>query len=131
MGDIPGEKDRRLIMKDEAPKTPLLNDRVYNILKFFAMILLPAVASLYYALAAIWHLPKAEEIVGSITVVDTLLGTLLGITTGQYNRSGAKYDGELVVEDRNNGKAMFSLELATDVTELDKKKEITFRVVPR
>ena len=65
----------------------MLNDKVYNILKWVAMILLPAIGTLYFALAGIWGLPYDEEIVGSITAIDTFLGVVLGISTVQYNKT--------------------------------------------
>jgi len=63
-----------------------LSDKTYDILKFVAQILLPAVGTLYFALAQIWDLPLAEEIVGTITAVDAFLGAVLGISTAQYNK---------------------------------------------
>lgn len=49
-----------------------------------AQLLLPAMGTLYFALASIWHLPYGEQVVGTITAVDTFLGVLLGISTAQY-----------------------------------------------
>ena len=64
-----------------------MSNKVYDILKFVAQILLPALGTLYFALAQIWHFPYAEEIVGTITAVDAFLGALLGISTAQYNKA--------------------------------------------
>ena len=64
-----------------------MSNRVYNILKWIAMYLLPAAGTLYFALAGIWGLPYGEQIVGTITAVDTFLGVLLGISTAQYNKA--------------------------------------------
>ena len=64
-----------------------LNNRVYDILKWIALILLPAFGTLYFALAGIWHLPYGEQIVGTITAIDTFLGALLGISTLNYNKN--------------------------------------------
>ena len=64
-----------------------MSDKVYNVLKWFAMYLLPASGTLYFALAGIWGFPYGEQIVGTITAVDTFLGVLLGISTAQYNKS--------------------------------------------
>ena len=64
-----------------------MSNKVYNILKWIAMYLLPAVGTLYFALAGIWGLPYSEQIVGTITAVDTFLGVVLGISTAQYNKS--------------------------------------------
>ena len=64
-----------------------LSNRVYDILKWVAMYLLPAAGTLYFALAGIWGLPYGEQIVGTITAVDTFLGVLLGISTAQYKKA--------------------------------------------
>lgn len=37
------------------------------------------------AFAGIWGLPYGEQVVGTITVLDTFLGALLGISNAQYN----------------------------------------------
>lgn len=64
-----------------------LTNKAYDILKWIAQILLPAVATLYFALSKIWGLPNPTEVVGTISAVDIFLGTLLGISTAQYNKS--------------------------------------------
>lgn len=64
-----------------------LSNRVYDILKWVAMYLLPAAGTLYFALAGIWGLPYGEQIVGTITAVDTFIGVLLGISTAQYKKA--------------------------------------------
>ena len=63
-----------------------MSNKVYDVLKFIAQILLPAIGTLYFALAQIWNFPYAEQIVGTITAVDAFLGALLGISTMQYNK---------------------------------------------
>ncbi len=62
-------------------------DKVYDILKAIAMIILPALGTLYFALAGIWGWPYAEQIVGTITAIDTFLGVILGISTMQYKKT--------------------------------------------
>lgn len=63
-----------------------LTDKTYDILKYIAQYVLPACGTLYFALAGIWNLPYGEQIVGTITAVDTFLGILLGISTNTYNK---------------------------------------------
>ena len=63
-----------------------MNNKVYDVLKWIAMYLLPAFGTLYFALASIWGLPYGEQIVGTITAIDTFLGVILGISTSQYNK---------------------------------------------
>ena len=65
-----------------------MNNTVYDILKWIALIVLPAVATLYGALASTWGWPYAEQTVYSITAVDTFLGALLGISNLQYKKDG-------------------------------------------
>lgn len=62
-------------------------NKVYDILKWIAQYFLPAIGTLYFALAGIWGLPYGEQIVGTITAVDTFLGVLLGISSAQYNKA--------------------------------------------
>ena len=63
-----------------------LSNKVYDILKWIAMYLLPALGTLYFAPSGIWGLPYGEQIVGTITAIDTFLGVILGISTAQYNK---------------------------------------------
>ena len=72
----------------------MLTNKTYDILKFIAQILLPAIATLYFALARIWNFPYAEEVVGTISAIDVFLGALLGISTAEY-RKREEADAEL------------------------------------
>jgi len=65
----------------------MFDNKVYDILKWIALVALPAIGTLYFALASIWGLPYGEQIVGTITAIDCFLGALLGISTAQYNKS--------------------------------------------
>lgn len=63
-----------------------MSNKVYDILKWIAQFLLPAIGTLYFALAGIWGFPYGEQVVGTITAVDTFLGVVLGISTARYNK---------------------------------------------
>ena len=64
-----------------------MSSKVYDTLKFIAVIVLPAVGALYFALSQIWGLPYGEEIVGTITAFDTFLGAVLMIDSSKYNKN--------------------------------------------
>ena len=64
----------------------ILPDKVYDILKWITMIVIPALATAYVGLAAVWGWPYADQIAKTAAVVCTLLGALLGISTAQYNK---------------------------------------------
>lgn len=63
-----------------------MSNKTYDIMKWIAQYLLPAAGTLYFALAGIWGLPFGEQVVGTITAVDTFLGVILGISSVQYNK---------------------------------------------
>ena len=64
----------------------ILNDKIYNILKWIVMVLLPSIGTLYFALGDIWGLPYMEQVLGTITAITAFLGALIGISTVQYNK---------------------------------------------
>lgn len=78
-----------------------MSDKTYDILKKIALIYLPATGTLYFALCRIWGLPYGEEVIGTITAIDTFLGSILGISTYYYNKLDEEYneeDDELLLE---------------------------------
>ena len=64
----------------------IFDNKTYDFLKWIALIVLPSVGTLYFAIASIWGLPFGEQIVGTITAIDAFLGALLGISTSNYNK---------------------------------------------
>ena len=109
-------------------KPPVLTNSLYNALKFIALVFLPGIATLYFALAGYWNLPNAEQIIGTITAVDAFLGLLLHLNTNSYNASDAKYDGDIDVIPKEDGKKTFSLNLNSDPKDLDTKDQILFKI---
>ena len=71
-----------------------LPDSVYTILKWVTMICLPALATAYVGLSAIWGWPYADEIAKTTAVICTLLGALLGISTATYYKENSYLDEE-------------------------------------
>ena len=78
----------------------MLNNKIYDILKYIAQIVLPALATLYLALAGIWNLPYGEAISGTVMAIDTFLGAILMLSSTKYNKKGEQYmeDNEEIVE---------------------------------
>ena len=71
-----------------------LSDSNYDWLKWIAQIFLPAFGTLYFALAQIWGLPYAEQVVGTVTTIDAFLGALLGISTHFYYKAGGTNENQ-------------------------------------
>lgn len=78
-----------------------LSNRGYDNLKFIALVLLPGLAAAYFGLAQLWHLPNAEQVVGTATVLDTFLGLVLKSSSSKYvdpqKNDDAPADGQLVI----------------------------------
>ena len=62
-----------------------MSNRMYDTLKYICQIVIPAIGTLYFALAQIWGFPYAEQVVGTLTAIDTFMGVLLGISSARYN----------------------------------------------
>lgn len=105
----------------------LLNDKTYDLMKRLVQVVMPAAATLYFALAQIWGLPNAEGVMGTIAAVATFLGILLGISTANYNSSDRPYEGTLRVSEADDG-YIYTLELNSDPEILSSQSAITFRV---
>ena len=71
-----------------------LNDRIYDLLKWITMVVIPALTTAYVGLSAVWGWPYATEIAKTSAVVCTLLGALLGISTATYNTQQADSEPE-------------------------------------
>ena len=66
-----------------------MSNKTYDILKYIAQIVLPALGTLYFALAKIWGLPYGEEIVGTLAAIDTFMGAMLKISSNEYYAANA------------------------------------------
>lgn len=63
-----------------------MKNKTYDILKFIACVVLPALATLILTIFKIWGLPYGEAIAGTITAIDTFLGAILQISSGAYRQ---------------------------------------------
>lgn len=102
-------------------------NKLYNALKYTAQIGLPAVQVAYAGLAALWGFPHVVETVGSIAIVNTLLGSLVGVSSASYNASDAKYDGQLVVGQTPTGDTTHQIVYNT-MPDLSDKSTVTLKV---
>lgn len=106
----------------------VLSEKIYDPLKFVALVLLPALTTLYFSLGGLWHLPNVEAVIGTMTALDTFLGVILGVSTKLYNATDAKYVGAIVLTSHQDGKKTFSLELNGDPMEMMGKDEVSFKI---
>ena len=105
-----------------------MSNVLYDRLKFVAQVLLPVLGTLYFILDGIWGLPAVESVVGTIVVVDALLGIFLLLSASRYQgASGGDFGGDIIIKEVGD-KKIFSLELNDDPELLEKKDEVTFRI---
>ena len=64
-----------------------ISNKVYDVLKWIAQYLLPALGTLYFALSTIWGSPYGEQVVGTITAIDAFLGAILGLSSATYYKN--------------------------------------------
>lgn len=105
-----------------------MKNKSYDRLKFTTTIVLPALGTLYFTLAAIWGLPYAEQFVGTIAAIATFMGVILKISSDTHAKLPEVYDGALVVNDTDPEREIYRIELDTDIVELGQKTELKLRV---
>lgn len=79
-----------------------MSNKVYDILKYVAQIVLPALGTLYFALAGLWNWPYSEQIVGTITAVDAFLGAILKLSSNKYYKN-QEFETDISEEVINDG----------------------------
>lgn len=87
----------------ESESAAFFSHAVYDRLKFIAQIVLPALATMWFAIGSIWNLRHTTEVVGTITAIDLFLGTILQLSSNSYYRSGANFDGDVNVTSAEDG----------------------------
>ena len=63
----------------------IINSKVYDVMKYITMVVLPAVTTLWLAVGSIWGLPYVEPIGATLSAITVFLGAILGISTSLYN----------------------------------------------
>lgn len=72
-----------------------LSDAAYNVLKWLALIALPAIATFWGVVSKVWGIPYGPEIVTTITAAATLIGTLIGISHININKEKGEEADEM------------------------------------
>lgn len=108
----------------------IIKGKLYDVIRWVAQIVLPGVGTFYFTVAQIWGLPAAEQVVGTLVAVATLLGVIVGLSKVSYDRSDAKYDGELNIEEGEDGRRVAALQLKNyeDPGDVVNQKELLFKV---
>jgi len=106
----------------------MLNDASYKHGKNVLQIYIPGFSSLYFIIGNILSFPAIELVIGILAIIATVLGVCLSISSSNYRRSEAGYDGSISVETTQSGGKLFSLELGGDPEEIEEKYSVAFKV---
>lgn len=101
----------------------VLSNKAYDVLKWIALYLLPAIGTLYFTLSGLWGLPYGEQIVGTITALDTFVAVIIGISTVNY-----KGDGVLRIDTSDPNKDVYRFDVQTPLEELPNRKRVTLTI---
>lgn len=105
-----------------------MSTQTYDILKYIARYVLPALGTLYFAIATIWGLPYGEQIVGTISAIDIFLATILGISAYQYDKAGKDISGTLYIDELPNASIDSFVKFDESEEAISEKDTIKLRV---
>lgn len=108
------------------------SDSLYAYIKWGVSIVLPALATLYFALGNIWPLPYVEQVVATITAIATFLGITMGLSSRNYNKDETpvedREDGVINIVDKPEGGSLFDLVLNQNPEDLKNMSRVVFTV---
>lgn len=113
----------------------ILSNKTYEFLKRLVQVVFPGVGTLYFALGAIWGLPYADQVVGTLAALATFLGLVVGISNSQYKdlkameSEKAQHFGALVFTRKDDGSLLGSLDFAAEPEDLLDMSHVTFQIV--
>lgn len=103
-----------------------LSNENYDRAKWVAQVGLPALGTFIFALSQLYNWDWGAVAVGTITAVDVLLGSLLGLASREYNKS---FEGEFEVNPPDGEDVPYRLKLNATPEELAQQSRISFKVV--
>lgn len=107
-----------------------MSNKLYDILKKFVQLVLPAAGTLYFTLASVWGLPAAEQVVATLAAIATFLGVVLQLSSNQFNKVNdiTGSTGDMVITRKPDGGLVYTYELNEDPLDLAGMNKITFNV---
>jgi hypothetical protein len=75
----------------------VINPKIYDFLKYVALVILPAAAALILGLGVLLNWSPATVAAGVVTLVDTFLGGILGKSASNYKQQAPNVFGDLIV----------------------------------
>lgn len=64
-----------------------MSNKVYDVLKWIALIAMPAIIALYSTLSSVWGWAYGEQIVATMAALEVFLGAILQISNAKYKKT--------------------------------------------
>lgn len=80
-----------------------MSNQAFDLLRLIGELILPALATLYAALGAIWGWPYIEAIVGTIAAVTAFIGALVNGLRRVYNKKEDNNEEDLLESEQSDG----------------------------
>lgn len=125
MPDVNGKPLRA----DANTPSPVLSNKMYDLMKDFVSLVFPAFVTLYAGLAVLWGWPFTDKVVASAGLVITCLGVLLKVASKRYESLPIQYDGQLIANDPDPDKDTYRLEFDNGLAEMGSQAEVRLKVV--
>lgn len=108
-----------------------LSNKMFNGIRSLVELILPALATFYFAMSEIWGLPAGPQVVATITAVTVLLGAFLKVQRRQYDKSDPSevFDGDFIVNTTDPSKDVYTLGLGVAFGDLHNKERIVLKVI--
>lgn len=106
----------------------LFSDKLYQVIKKAVQIYIPALSAFYFGLSQIWGLMYGIQVTGTMALVATFLGLLLGISTKTYEKQGPVIDGEFMLAPDPGGDTANLHVKNADLEALETKEYVVFKV---
>jgi type III secretory pathway component EscV len=122
------QKVEKTTAANTTTETTVITPVVYDWIKRFVQVILPAFSALYLGMAQLYDWSSPEKVVGTVALITTFLGVSLNISSGRYVQSDAGTVGEFVVNEDGGGAAGYRLVLNENPEDLANQERITFKV---
>lgn len=100
-------------------------NKVYDVIKWVSLVVLPAISTLYWSLASIFGWPYAEQITGAVAAIQTLIGALLGVSAKNYEG-----DGDLLIDTSREDKDVVRINFNVDPYTVGDRRTFMLKVKP-
>lgn len=80
-----------------------MSDRAFNFLRTLCEVIIPALATFYASVGAIWGWPYTDGVTKTLAAVALLIGAIVNGFRNAYNKKGEKHEEDLLESEQSDG----------------------------